>query len=148
MSINYLQPLILPEGVSIEENYDDLQAQEDHLHGYTCYRMFYLNKITGYANYKRKTWNGKDYWYILQFQAQLPDSLPGQGHGTYFLKYLVREMYAQDEIIIHTIASNIENPNFPQWLVNRGFKQDNLYQPDKKNSRILLPCDAHYLWNK
>jgi hypothetical protein len=74
MNINYLQPLRLPEGVSIEENYDDLRAQEDH-----------------------------------------------------------------------QVASDIKNPDFPQWLVNRGFKQDNLYFPEKKNSRILLPCDAHHL---
>lgn len=110
MSINYLQPLRLPEGVSIEENYDDLQSQQDHLYGYTCYRMSYLNKITGYANYKRKTYRKKDYWYIDRFDAQLPDSLSGKGHGTYFLKYLVREMYQQDEIIIHTVASDMSVP--------------------------------------
>lgn len=139
MNINYLQSLRLPEGVSIEENYDDLRAQEDHqIYGYTCYRMSYLSNITGYASYKHKN----DCWYIDEFDAQLPDSLSGQGHGTYFLKYLVREMYQQKEIIIHTVASDIKNPDFPQWLVNRGFKQDTLYFPEKKNSMILLPCDA------
>jgi hypothetical protein len=145
MSINHMQTLSLPEGINIEENYDDPNAQDYHqTYGYTCYRMSYLGKITGYARYKREN----DHWYVEEFDSQLPDSLSGQGHGTYFLRYLVREMYHQDEIIIHTVASDIKNPNFPQWLINRGFKQDNLYLPEKKNSRILLPCDTHYLWNK
>jgi len=144
MYSNHLEQLKLPEGLNIEQNYDALVDQERQEHGYICYRMSNLGDIIGYSNYKRED----DHWYIDEFDTQLPNSVPGKGYGTYFLKYLVREMYQQDEIIIHTVAADTKNPNFPQWLINRGFKQDNLFFPHKINSRILHPSNFHYLWNK
>jgi hypothetical protein len=145
MSNNPLQPLTPPRDVHIEENYDDPKDLKRFQEcGLICYKMSYLEKVTGYASYKRINYH----WYIDEFDAMLPGSSYGVGHGTYFLKYLVAKMYEQDEIIIHILASNIKNIHFPQWLINRGFRQDNFYLPNKTNSRILLPCDAHCLWNR
>jgi hypothetical protein len=128
MSANLLQPLTSLNDVHIEENYDDPIDQEFHQDGYTCYKMSYLGKVTGHARFKRKN----DCWYIDEFDAMLRELISGVGHGTYFLKYLVAKMYEQDEIFIHILASNIKNIHFPQWLINRGFKQDDLFFPEKK----------------
>ncbi|MFN6152953.1 MAG: hypothetical protein ACK4YK_00050 [Dolichospermum sp.] len=145
MSIVYSEDIELIENVRIEENYDHPQDKAAHEeYGYICYRMCYLNLVTGCARYRI----GENCWYIDAFNAKLPDSMPGKGHGTLFLKYLVRKMYQQKVIIVHTVASTMINPDFPEWLIKRGFKQDDLYCPLKQNSRILLPEDAHQLWKK
>lgn len=132
--------------IDFQENYDDSQSQGARRLGYRCFRMQYMGEeqplTLGYGNFKRKNNGSEDYWYIEEFDTNIMQRYQRQGYGTRFLRFLIQQMYQEDHLIVHTIASTIKSPLFPQWLIERGFQIDDTIWPEKTNSLILLPCNA------
>jgi hypothetical protein len=139
MDIDLTKEIEKPKNITIKEDRDICQIPD-----YTGHVMYYEDQLTGITCYKFKN----DYWYIDEFDTQLAGSIPGKGHGTFFLKYLIRKMYQQKKSQILISAFTGKNPKFPQWLIDRGFEKDNQYFPGKSSTYVLSPENLHILWNR
>jgi hypothetical protein len=130
----------IPEGLVIEENYDDPLDKEKHeKFNFLCYKMFCGNQVLCVALYKLK----EDLWYLEEFDAKLTDSQPGQGYGTLFLKFLVKNMLAEKQTKIYAAVSSgllsKSGDYFVEWLTKRGFEQDQGILPGYTSIYSLRP---------